>query len=124
MKNYMAKLGDFKFCISQVEYNSLKRSFNFSFNKSDCLKEYPKYHSSGMWEENILLSGEALIKKLEEINPLLDMAKKKEPILFVTGYGEIFGKVIILSIDLDQSFFITDGMFLKQEFSLKMVRYR
>lgn len=123
MKSYLAKLGDFKFEIDGLGYETLKRKLSFSFQKNDLLSDFPNHQAMGRWDESIDLDGSIILKKRDQVNQLLEMAKKKRPQLFVTGYGEIFGKFLIKDIDLKQSYFIQNGLYLRQDFSISMERY-
>ena len=120
MSGYLAKLGDFTFTIQKTSLDALRHSQTFAFAKQERLLDHPHHQPTGQWEDSFQITGTLHLQKLQELESLQTLAQAKKPIIFVTGYGKIFGKVIIESLEIQQAVFLKNGEFLKQSFTLRL----
>lgn len=123
MTAIMGKIDEFKFEINRVAYDQLEHTWAFGWSNSERLSNHPYHQAVGQWNHEISLSGELLLKKQSGLDELILLAQQKEPVVLVVGSEGIIGKVIILSINLNDSNFLHDGLYLRRRFSFKLTRY-
>ncbi len=120
----MALIGDFAFNLSTRDFDRLTRTLNFSFAEIQKAQDYEGSQSIGKDTEEISISG-SLTTIRSGLRPLRDLetiAKRKEAVAFVMGYGDILGDFKITKISEDRTKFLEDGKSVMVEFSIDLKR--
>jgi len=120
----MALISDFAFNLSTRDFDHLTRTLNFTFAEIQKAQDYEGSQSVGKDNEEISISG-SITTIRGGLRPLADLeiiAKKKEAVPFVMGYGDILGDFKITKISEDRSVFLEDGKSVMVEFSIDLKR--
>lgn len=120
----MAMIGDFAFNLSTRDFYRLSRTLNFSFAEIQKAQDYEGSQSVGKDTEEIGISGSITTIRggLRPLAELETIAKRKEAVPFIMGYGDILGDFKITKISEDRSVFLEDGKSVMVEFSIDLKR--
>lgn len=124
MSATMAMIDYFHFNLSNTDFERLSRTLNFSFAEIQKAQNYEGSQSVGKDTEEITISG-SLTTIRSGLRPLADLetiAKRKESVPFVMGYGDILGDFKITKISEDRSVFLEDGKSVMVEFTIDLKR--
>ncbi len=127
----LLSIGEYIFEIDTVNFESMSKNINYSWKETERICNNPAYHATGKWKEEMELSGlvytahktGAANPGMKVIDSLNDLAQKMKPQEVFTGYGEILGKFIILSVSETRDAFLPNGKFLKQSYTVKLAKY-
>lgn len=120
----MALIDDFAFNLSTKDFDRLSRTLSFSFADIQKAQDYEGSQSVGKDTEEITISG-SLTTVRSGLRPLSDLeaiAKRKEAVPFVMGYGDILGDFKITKISEERTKFLEDGKSVLVEFSIDLKR--
>lgn len=101
--------------------SSLVHKLSFPFAKHNRIGNNPLYQKSSSFEEEVTFSGYFVLEKNTSLDKLEEVAKKMQPIFFITKSSNF--KVIISDLEIDKSLFLKSGDFIKQGFSITLKRY-
>ena len=114
----LCKLGDFIFKAKEIETQEVSHNFNYAtINRID---NYPLYQDLNKDNEVITLKGYYIREKIDKLENLINLAKKKEPIRFTTIKKSF--NVIIVSIKRTKRSFVRD-VNIKEEFTITLKRF-
>lgn len=118
----MAMIGSFAFTLAKKDFDRLSRTLNFNFAEIQKAQDYEGSQSVGKDTEEITVSGSLTTTRsgLKPMQELETIAKKKEAVSFIMGYGEVLGDFRITKISEDRSVFLDDGRSVKVEFSIDL----
>jgi phage protein U len=126
MAGVMMILGGFEFKLDTLAYQKLQRSTKQRWAKKERMGQRSAYQWLGKDDDDHTLNGRLLPGfkgDVSALDKLRQMADKGEPYMMVSGYGHVFGKQIILSVDDNRDLFFDDGANERFDFSLKIRRY-
>lgn len=119
----MMQLGLFPFSINTAAYQELTRSSNFRWPAQDLFGKTPTRQFTGPGEDSMTLQG-VIYPEFRGGHAQLDalrlLAKNGEPMILVTGLGEVLGRWVIEKIDEQQSVFAKFGIPRKQGFTVSL----
>ena len=104
---------------SNVE--EILEKFSFNFTKINRVGNNPTYQKINGWEQEVSFSGHFMLKNLNELEPLKDVAKLGNPIWFVQKDSHF--EVIITELITRKKLFLKSGAFIKQGFDITLKRY-
>lgn len=113
-------IGDFNFDINDTSFEKFESDIEYRFSKSERINNFDVYQAVGKFEENITIDGTLIAKSQSQLKKFEQMAEKKEEQLLVLNDG-IAKNILILGLNKKRSSFLKDGMFLKQEYSIKLI---
>lgn len=122
----MLKLGDYSFEINTAAYEQLIRVHNYRWPAQERLGRSPAHQYTGPGDITIELSGTLYPQKLEDLKQLNHMraqADKGAALQLVDGLGFVHGSWCILTVREENSSFTQEGVPLKINFNLSLVRY-
>ncbi|MBL4775304.1 MAG: phage tail protein [Mariprofundus sp.] len=115
----LCQLGDFIFESDGVNLESMKRSLTFDFEATKLINDHDVWAATGKFSQSITMGGILIAKSNGALLPLEELAKKKEPVTLAFEIGKAL-KVVIISIETDQSLFLKNGAFIKQDFQVQL----
>lgn len=120
----MAMIGSFTFTLPKKDFDRLSRTLNFSFAEIQKAQDYEGSQSVGKDTEDITISGSltTIRSGLRPLSELETIAKRKEAVPFIMGYGDILGDFKITKISEDRTKFLEDGKSILVEFSIDLKR--
>ena len=119
-------LGHYRFCISNSNYQTLKRHTTFKWQAVERLGVEPAMQYTGKGVETVNLDGVIYPQYqggLSQISIMRNQAGLGQPLLLIAGNGFTFGRWCIASIDEGQSIFLADGTPRKITFKLNLKKY-
>ncbi|MDD3770465.1 MAG: phage tail protein [Sulfuricurvum sp.] len=122
--NTMAMIDYFHFNLSTRDFDRLSRTLSFSFAEIQKAQDYEGSQSVGRDTEEVTISGNITTLRggLRPLAELEAIAKRKEAVPLVMGYGDILGVFKITKITENRSIFLEDGKSLFVEFSVELKR--
>lgn len=126
MPEVMMSLGGYHFAVDTAAYQSLRRFDSYRWPTQDRLAQTPASHYTGRGAPQINLRGVIYPHYkggLDQISTLRGEAERGEPMLLVTGRGEVLDRWVITFIGEEQSVFFSDGTPKKMEFRLTLQQY-
>lgn len=126
MSDTLMDLGGFRFAVDNITYQSLKISQSFRWSTQARIQRRPAKQFVGVGEETLDFTGVMYPKNSGErsaLTQLRDLAAEGEPLLLVDGLGLVWGLWVILSLEDNQSVFISNGLARKHSFSLQLQHY-
>lgn len=126
------KDGAFTFGVSTAAYQTLQRRIEIFWITQNRLWNAPAVQYTGEGPDLIDLDGYVLpaagpglrqIELLRQLAKLPRLQAEPEPLLLVTGYGEVLGEWVILGVEESQSSIGQLGAPMEQGFSLRLQRY-
>lgn len=124
--NIMMALGTFRFGLPTAAYQQLQRTNTYRWPEQQRMGREPALQFSGPGSETIELEGVIFPHfkgGLGQVDAMRTEAGKGKPLLLIDGQGKQWGKYCILEIRETQTPFAQGGIPLKQQFSLRLVRY-
>lgn len=130
-------LGDgehiFRFAIDTAAYQSLTRRTEWRWPAQDRLWTDPARQFTGKGNDEITLDGVILpafrggLEQIKAMRELADAAliegSEAKPLMLVTGYGDVLGEWVILSIEEEQPIIGERGAPLEQHFRITLAAY-
>jgi len=114
----MGKIGDFKFYMHKNEYQKISKSLSVTFGSFKPIKGQERLSDSGGFERKISLNGVLVVQPVDSLKSLEDYAEAREPLEFTTLRESI--KVVITSLNINQSHFLDNGDFTVQKYNLSL----
>lgn len=115
----LCALNAFMFESGGVDLSSIKRSFKFDFENSKLINSHDDWQATNKFSQEISLTGKLIQKSNFALYFLEKIAEKKQPVTLSFENGKAL-TVLILGIETDQSLFLKNGAFLKQDFEVKL----
>ena len=119
-------LGKYKFEVNSAVYQSLTRKSTYKWAEQERINQKPILQFTGQGADAISLHGVIYPHfkgGLGQINTLRESANKGEPLLLISGLGDVFGDYVITDISEKHTHFTEDGAPLKMEFTLNLKEY-
>ena len=119
----MMTLGDFQFSINTAAYDQLRSNSSYTWSSKERVGQYAAKQFTGYGEESKTLSGVIYPEYFgdrTQIDKMRDIAAKGEPLLLVSGLGDVFGRWCIESIEENGEIFAQSGVPRKQSFTLSI----
>jgi len=102
-----------------VNLESIKRSFAFDFETTKLINDHDVWAATGRFSQTMTIGGKLIAKGNHALLALEDLAKKKQVVTLAFESGKALS-VVITAIELDQSLFLSNGSFLKQDFQVTL----
>lgn len=122
----MMQLGDFTFSIDELAYNSMKTDFAWSWAEQGRIGKQDLLQYTGKSAPTRTLDGEAhaslgsSIGALKSLSQLGDLA---QPLLMVSGYGDVLGYWVVVSVSSNTRTFLPGGSARHATFSMTLKFY-
>lgn len=110
-------LDDFAFESSGVNLQNIQRQSVYRYANHELIKAHDEWQAVGQYERTITLSGILVRYPNSALDDLHRLAERKKPVTLAFDDGRA-ATVIIQEINTDQSLFLPDGKFLKQDFDV------
>lgn len=130
-------LGDLKFGIDALAFNSLKKTFGGTLSQQARIGGQPALHFTGRPPRKISLAGTLFPTRLlaepetadgaakivgrSDLETLRAMAESGKSRWLVAGNGDVFGKFAIESLNEDESAWLEEGTPLRIDFTISLV---
>ena len=115
----LCSLGSFVFESGGVDLANIKRNIKYGFENSKLINAHDDWQATDKFSETRTLSGTLVKKHNYILDDLEKIAQKKQPVTLALDDGRAFS-VLILEINTDQSSFLKNGAFLKQDFEIQL----
>ncbi|ALV25028.1 phage P2 GpU family protein [Campylobacter iguaniorum] len=115
----LAQIGNFTFEIHKNGFDRLNKKIEYKFNQIERIGNFNDLQSIGKYETTLNLSGVLILRSINELKAFEELASKKQALTLALGSGEVYS-VVVLSLKLDRSAFLSDGMFLRQSFDISL----
>lgn len=122
----MLMLGDFEFSIDTVAYNELSRDASWRWNAQERIGKQSLMQYTGKESRSVKLSGEAhtLFRNgVGAIDDLYDIGDNAEPLLLVSGAGDVLGWWVITEFSDTVPSFLPGGVPRRKTFSVTIKHY-
>ena len=119
----LALIGDYKFEMNGTNVEKIKESYTFGWSRADRLYNNPLHMKKGAYAKSITISGTLIMKKINILDGLINLAKTKTPVSLVIEGSSDTHHVVILSIDIDKDTFLHTGEEMRKNFSMKVEEY-
>lgn len=114
-------IGDFEFDISKTSYDTFSSTIDYPFVTFSRIGDYDTYQSVGKEQQKDSISGVLIVKSMRALDDFEKLAAKKEPLTIAFSTGEAY-TILIFSIKKTKNLFLKDGSFLKQSYSIELVK--
>jgi phage protein U len=114
-------IGDFEFDVTKTSFDTFSTAITYSFATIERIGDYDAYQSLGKEEQKDSISGNLIVKSIRALDDFEKMAAKKEPITIAFSTGAAY-TVLITSLTKTKSKFLRDGSFLKQAYSVELIK--
>lgn len=127
--SYMAKLGDYQFCLDTAAFQQLQRTTEYRWATINRIGREPATQFTGKGEDTIELSGVIYPHfrgGLSQVSQMRQSADKGEPLAMVYAFeqvGQYCGRWVIKSVREGRTEFMRDGTPRKMEFTLSLLAY-
>ena len=121
--NVMLSLGSFQFSLNTAAYQELTRSTAYHWPAQERFSQHAARQFTGPGEDAITLTGVIYPEwrgSRDELDNLRSLAADGNPLLLVSGTGDILGRWIIEKIDEQQSIFADSGVARKRGFTVSL----
>ena len=120
----MALLDSFQFELKPnsrgvAEFTGLDTTEDFRYNTHKKIDAHDTHQDVSKWGQKFSIKGDLILKKIKVIDPIAELAKKKEQVPFVMGTGEVW-MVIIKSVKRGRSLMDQQGLFFRQSYSIEL----
>lgn len=126
MSETMLKLGRFPFALNSTAYDQLRQVWRFNWRHSQRASGYPQPQFTGQGPRDITVSGviyPAEFGTPDQLQAMAAAAASGEPLLLVSGVGEVLGYWAITSIERGDRDLFADGVARRVEFSVALTYY-
>ncbi|UUQ64237.1 phage tail protein [Pseudomonas fuscovaginae UPB0736] len=120
------KLQPYYFNLDTAAFDELRRQTSARWAAQERLTRDIAQQAVGHGEDKLSLKGAiypGFKGGLKQLDTLRSIIRSLQPVNLVTGYGEVLGTWCLISIDEEQSAFLSGGIPRKQGFSLEFVKY-
>lgn len=115
----LCQLGDFIFESDGVNLASVKRSMTFDYEETKRINGFQAWQATGQFSQTLTLGGALVAYANDALDGIEALAKKKEPVTLAYEDGTALS-VVITAIESDQSMFLKNGAWLKQDFQVSL----
>ncbi len=115
----LCAIDSFMFESGGVDLSNIKRSFKFDFENAKLINAHDDWQATNKFSQEIALAGKLINKSNFALFDLEKIAQKKQPVTLSFENGKAL-TVLVLAIETDQSLFLKNGTFLKQDFEVKL----
>ncbi len=115
----LCALDDFLFETNSTDLTNIKRHFSYGFKKAELINAHDDWQATGKYSQSIVLAGKLIKKSNQALDNLEAIAARKNPVTLAFDDGRAL-TVLINDINTDQSSFLSNGAFLKQEFEVSL----
>ena len=120
----MAMLDSFQFELKpnnrgSAEFTGLDTTEDFRYVTHKKIDAHDTHQDVSKWGQKLSIKGDLILKKVKAIDPISELAKKKEEVPFVMGTGEVW-MVIIKSVKRGRSVMDKQGLFYRQNYSIEL----
>jgi len=112
-------LDNFMFESDGVNLENIKRSFAYDFETTKLINDHDVWAATGRFSQTITMGGKLIAKSNQALLPLEQLAQRKQVVSLSFENGKALS-VIITGIEMDQSLFLRNGGFLKQDFQVSL----
>ena len=98
---------------------ALDTSENYRYETHKKIDAHDTDQDVSKWDNSITIKGDLILKKVGVIDPISEIAKRKEEVVFALGTGEV-RMVIIRSVKRGRSVMDTDGKHFRQNYTIEM----
>lgn len=126
MADTMMTLGSFQFSIDTAAFDDLKRVTTYRWKQQERLGREPANQFIGIGNDKFTINGTiypAYRGGLGQINQMREAAALGEEQQLIDGTGNVIGPFVITSITEVQTVFASEGVPLKQEFTMELAQY-
>ena len=114
----LGKINDFAFIMNENHFKQLEDVYNFDFAEHKRLNAPSVYQDVNAYKHTLSLKGLLVQRPMQTLEPLIELAKTKQPARFTTLKHDFF--VIIKSIRRGADKFNKDGSFMVQSFDISL----
>lgn len=121
--NVMLSLGSYQFSINTAAYQELMRSTSYRWPSQERFGQHAARQFTGPGEDSMTLTGVVYPEwrgGVGQLNELRTLASSGEPLLLVSGTGDVLGRWVIEKIDERQSIFSGEGVARRQGFTMNI----
>jgi len=120
----MALLDSFQFELKPnsrgvAEFTGLDTTEDFRYNTHKKIDAHDTHQDVSKWGQEFTLKGDLILKKIHVIDPIAQIAKRKEEVVFALGTGEVW-LVVIAGVQRGRSVMDIDGKHFRQSYTIKM----
>lgn len=115
----LCSLGDFMFETDGVNLQTVNRKTEYSYAQQPTLNSFNRFQAVGKHQQSITLAGKLIKQSNKILEPLERLAAKKRAVTLAYDDGRA-ASVIITSINTDQASFLSNGLFLSQDFEVSL----
>ena len=112
-------LDDFLFESMRVNVSDIKQQSSYPFASHQPIDDFAIWQATGKHKKNITLHSKLIQQSNTALDDLHHLAEQKQPVTLAFEDGRAL-TVLITDIDTEQSDFLSDGKFLKQDFEVKL----
>ena len=103
-----------------AEFSGLDTTEDFRYQTHKKIDAFDTFQDISKWGQKFSVKGDLILKKVHVIDPLAEMAKKKEPVVFaIADTGDVW-LVIIKSIKRGRSVMDKGGLHFRQNFTVEL----
>ena len=124
--NVMMLLGEYRFCVDNAAYQTLKRQTRYDWQAVHRLGMEPALQYTGKEVETVNLDGTIYPQfkgGLSQMALMRAQAGFGVPLMLIAGNGFAFGRWCIANVTENHSTFLSDGTPRKIEFTLNLKKY-
>ena len=115
----ICSLDDFVFESTGVNLGNIKSQSTYSWESQATLAAFEQWQATGRYKKTLSLAGKLIQQDNDALNKLERIAQGKSQVTLAFEDGRAL-TVLILSMDTDQSHFLSNGKFLKQAFTVQL----
>jgi len=126
MADMLMALGEFRFSVATAAYDRLRDVAAYRWTAQDRLGRAPALQYLGPGERTVELDGTIYPHHkggLGQVDRMREMARMGEPLLMVSGRGDVLDLWVITRVEEDQSHHLRAGEPRKQAFRLALQFY-
>ncbi len=115
----LCSVDDFVFESGGVDLANIKRNIKYGFENFKLINAHDEWQATDKYSQVITLTGVLIKKSNRALDDLERIAEKKKIVTLAFDDGRA-SSVLILGINTDQSSFLKNGAFLKQDFEISL----
>jgi len=103
-----------------AEYNGMDTTEDFRYVTHKKIDAFDTFQDVSKWGQKFSVKGDLVLKKVHVIDPIAELSKKKEPVVFaIADTGEVW-QVIIKSVKRGRSVMDKGGLHFRQSFTVEL----
>ena len=114
-------IGNFEFKVDKTAFDTFSTSIEYPFVTFNKIGDYDSYQSVGKEQQKDTISGVLIAKSIRILDDFEKLAAKKQPITMAFSTGVAY-TVLIFSVKKTKNLFLNDGTFLKQSYTIELVK--